>query len=141
MKIVDKAREEPGTASRFVVVGIINTLVGCGLMFALYNLAGWGYWPSSLTNYVLTSILSYVLNKKYTFRHSGDVKGSIIRFAINIGVCYLLAYGIAKPLMMHLLEGANQTVQENIAMFVGMVLFTVFNYLGQRLFAFRKMTK
>lgn len=138
MKITDRVQEEAGTASRFVIVGIINTLVGCGLMFALYNLAGWGYWPSSLTNYVLTSILSYVLNKKYTFRHSGDVKGSIIRFAINIGVCYLLAYGIAKPLMMHLLEGANQTVQENIAMFVGMVLFTVFNYLGQRLFAFRQ---
>lgn len=138
MKITDRVQEEAGTASRFVIVGIINTLVGCGLMFALYNLAGWGYWPSSLTNYVLTSILSYVLNKKYTFRHSGDVKGSIIRFAINIGVCYLLAYGIAKPLMMHLLEGANQTVQENIAMFVGMVLFTIFNYLGQRLFAFRK---
>lgn len=138
MKLADKAREEAGTASRFVVVGIINTLVGCGLMFALYNLAGWGYWPSSLTNYVLTSILSYVLNKKYTFRHSGDLKGSVIRFAITIGVCYVLAYGIAKPLMMHLLEGANQTVQENIAMFVGMVLFTVFNYLGQRLFAFRK---
>lgn len=138
MKITDRVQEEAGTASRFVIVGIINTLVGCGLMFALYNLAGWGYWPSSLTNYVLTSILSYILNKKYTFRHSGDVRGSIVRFAITIGVCYLLAYGIAKPLMMHLLEGANRTVQENIAMLAGMVMFTIFNFLGQRLFAFRK---
>ncbi|MDD4200388.1 MAG: GtrA family protein [Eubacteriales bacterium] len=138
MKIKDKAREEAGTASRFVIVGIINTLLGCGMMFALYNLAGWGYWPSSLTNYVFVSILSYILNKKYTFRHRGDIGGSILRFAITIGVCYLLAYGIARPVMMNLLEGANQRVQENIAMFVGMVLFTVFNYLGQRLFAFRQ---
>lgn len=138
MKGNDRAREEAGMISRFVVVGIINTLVGCGLMFALYNLAGWGYWPSSLANYILTSILSYILNKKYTFRHNGDVGGSALRFAINIGVCYLLAYGMAKPLMLQLLSDAGQAVQENTAMLVGMVLFTGFNYLGQRLFAFRK---
>ena len=61
-----------------------------------------------------------------------------MRFAINIAVCYLLAYGIAKPAISALLAGQGQKVQENVAMFAGMVLFTGFNYLGQRLFAFRE---
>ena len=121
---------------KFVIVGIINTIVGCGMMFALYNLAGCSYWFSSAANYVLTSILSFFLNKHFTFGHKGDVAGSALRFAINIAVCYLLAYGIAKPLVLAVMPG-SQKLQENVAMFVGMCLFTGFNYLGQRLFAFR----
>lgn len=130
--------KEAGYAKRFIIVGIINTLVGCAIMFGLYNLADCSYWLSSAANFVLTSILSYFLNKKYTFRHSGDVGGSALRFAINIAVCYILAFGIAKPLALWLLDGCSKSVQENIAMFAGLCFFTVFNYLGQRLFAFRK---
>ncbi|MBR0127856.1 MAG: GtrA family protein [Firmicutes bacterium] len=121
---------------RFIIVGIINTIVGCGVMFGLYNLFGCSYWVSSAANYVVGSILSYFLNKYYTFRHKGDMLGSAFRFVINIAVCYLLAYGIAKPLVLHFMPG-SQRLQENVAMFVGMCLFTGFNYLGQRLFAFR----
>ncbi|MDD6311077.1 MAG: GtrA family protein [Firmicutes bacterium] len=125
------------SVSRFIIVGIINTLVGTALMFGLYNLAGCSYWVSSALNYGLTSILSFFLNKYYTFKHRGDILGSAIRFAINIALCYLLAYGIAKPLTLYLVQG-SQVLQENIAMCVGMVLFVVLNYSGQRLFAFRK---
>lgn len=122
---------------KFIAVGIVNTLVGMAIMFGLYNLAGCSYWFSSAANYILTSILSYILNKKFTFRHEGDVKGSALRFALNIAVCYLLAYGIARPLTRLLLSGSSAKVRDNIAMAAGMVFFTGFNYLGQRFFAFR----
>ena len=32
---------------KFLIVGVINTLVGSGLMFLLYNLLGVSYWISS----------------------------------------------------------------------------------------------
>ena len=120
---------------RFIIVGIINTTVGMAIMFGLYNLAGCSYWVSSAANYILVSILSYYLNKYFTFGYKGDMLGSAFRFAINIAVCYLLAYGIAKPLVLAIMPG-SKTLQENVAMLVGMCLFTGFNYLGQRLFAF-----
>lgn len=126
---------------RFIIVGVINTLVGMAIMFGLYNLAGCSYWVSSAANYTLTSILNYVLNKRFTFRHGGDVAGSALRFAINIAVCYFLAYGIAKPLTCWIFSGSTPKIQCNIAMFVGMVFFTGFNYLGQRLFAFSSKPK
>ena len=53
---------------KFIVVGVINTLVGMAIMFGLYNLAHCSYWVSSAANYILTSILSYFLNKYFTFR-------------------------------------------------------------------------
>ena len=121
---------------KFVLVGIVNTLVGTAIMFGLYNLAGCSYWVSSAANYVIGSILSYVLNKKFTFQHRGQIAQSALRFAGNIAVCYLLAYGIAKPAARAFLADATQPVQENIAMLAGMILFTGFNYLGQRYFVF-----
>ena len=121
---------------KFILVGIVNTLVGTAIMFGLYNLAGCSYWVSSAANYVIGSILSYVLNKKFTFRHRGQIAQSALRFTGNIAACYLLAYGLAKPTVRAIRTGVTQQVQENIAMLAGMILFTGFNYLGQRYFVF-----
>jgi len=123
---------------RFIIVGIVNTLAGAAIMFGLYNIAGCSYWISSAANYLIASILSYVLNKKFTFRHSGQIAASSIRFAINIAVCYLIAYGAAQPLMGSMLENSSTAVRENAAMLVGMCIFTGLNYIGQRMFVFRE---
>lgn len=123
---------------KFIIVGVINTLVGTAIMFGLYNLAGCSYWVSSASNYLLTSILSYVLNKHFTFQNTQKGWKPILRFSLNIAVCYVLAYAIAKPFVLWTLQSQSKAIRENIAMFAGMVLFTGFNYLGQRFFAFRE---
>ena len=123
---------------KFLIVGIVNTIVGMTIMFGLYNFLGVSYWVSSATNYILTSILSFFLNKYFTFGKKGHTIQEAVRFTINILVCYLLAYGIAKPLTLFLLSSQTQKIQENIAMFVGMCFFTILNYFGQRFFAFQE---
>ena len=124
--------------AKFLVVGVINTLVGTAIMFGLYNLAHCSYWVSSAANYILTSILSFFLNKYFTFGSKEKSAAEVLRFAVNIAVCYLLAYGIAKPLCLAALAGASAAVRDNVSMFVGMCLFTGFNYIGQRFFAFKQ---
>ena len=126
------------TLTRFVLVGVVNTLFGMAIMFVLYNVFGVSYWWSSAANYFFGSILSFILNKQFTFKHKGHLVGSAFKFVICIVVCYVVAYGVAKPLMTHLLKGSSITVQENVAMLVGAVLFTALNYLGQRFFAFKE---
>lgn len=123
---------------KFIIVGVINTLVGMAIMLGLYNWAGCSYWVSSAANYILTSILSYFLNKYFTFQNKEKSLRQVLRFIINIAVCYLLAYGIAKPLTLAVLAGFGEKVQTNVAMLVGMCLFTALNYIGQRLFAFKE---
>ena len=123
---------------RFIIVGCINTAVGTAIMFGLYNLASCSYWVSSAANYILTSILSFFLNKYFTFQNKEHSWKQVLRFAVNMAVCYILAYGIAKPAVMYVMSGAGQKIQENAAMLAGMCLFTGFNYLGQRLFAFKE---
>ena len=123
---------------KFILVGLLNTLVGSAIMFGLYNLADCSYWFSSAVNYVLTSILSFFLNKYFTFKNKENSFAQIIRFVLNIAVCYVVAYGIAKPLVSIMLTSASVSLRENISMLVGMCLFTGFNYLGQRFFAFKE---
>jgi len=125
------------TFMKFVMVGFINTIVGTTIMFVFYNIFHLSYWVSSASNYFFGSICSYILNKHFTFQHHEKGWSSLLRFTINIFVCYLLAYGIAKPVIMWIFSDSNQTIQENVSMSLGMVLFVIFNYLGQRFFAFK----
>ena len=125
------------TMVKFLLVGVVNTLVGAGTMFLLYNLAHCSYWISSAANYVVGGIVSFFLNKYFTFQNKDWSWGQVGKFIVSVSVCYLLAYGLAKPLALHLLAGQSQSIQENVAMLVGMCLYTALNYLGQRFFAFK----
>ena len=123
---------------RFIGVGLVNTAVGSAIMFGLYNLAGCSYWLSSAVNYTLTSILSYFLNKHFTFRRHGGGLAQPLRFAVNIAVCYLLAYSAAQPAVNCLLAGLGEKLRGNLSLLAGMCIFTALNYLGQRFFVFRQ---
>lgn len=125
------------TALKFLLVGVVNTLVGAGIMFVLYNFAGLSYWFSSAANYVVGGVVSFFLNKYFTFKNKGWSWHQVWRFILNLMICYILAYSIAQPLVGVILSGAGQKLRDNIAMLAGMGLYTVFNYFGQRFFAFK----
>ena len=133
-KIIDR------TTGKFILVGIVNTIVGTGVMFVAYNVLNLNYWISSASNYVAGSIVSYFLNKYFTFRNKERSVKQLLIFVLNITVCYLAAYGVAKPLIFHVLSSASVTVRDNCAMLTGMCLFVGLNYLGQRFVVFRKET-
>ena len=104
---------------KFLLVGVLNTLVGNGLMFLLYNLAGFSYWPATGLSYALASVMSYFLNRYFTFKYQGSGWGTALRFALNIAVCYGLAYGLAKPLVRLIFSGLSKKWAENLAMLAG----------------------
>lgn len=127
------------TFLKFIIVGIINTAVGAGVMFALYNIFNCSYWISSIMNYVVGSVVSFFLNKYFTFKSKAFSLREVVYFIINIAVCFFIAYGAAKPFTMYLLSEYSVSVQENTAMFIGMVLFTGLNYLAQRFIVFKSL--
>lgn len=126
------------TVIKFLLVGIVNTLVGTAVMFLLYNLAGCPYWPSVCANYLCGGVVSYFLNKYFTFQNKERSWAQVGRFVVTVAVCMLIAYGLAKPAVRWALSGVGEKIQENVAMLVGMVLYTGLNYFGQRFFAFKK---
>ena len=125
---------------KFLFVGGLNTLLGMAIMFGLYNLAGFGYWSSTAVSYIAASVFSFFMNRNFTFGDKSSPGLPALKFAANIAVCYLLAFSLAKPLILFLLNSMNlsQKATDNIAMFAGMAMFTGFNYIGQRYFVFRR---
>lgn len=126
--------------SRFVVVGIMNTLIGMAAMFVAYNVFHLGYWLSSACDYIIGSIFSYFANKYFTFKSEKKSVTEVIRFVINIVVCYFMAYGVAQPMMNLFLGNMELSVAvfEQLSMILGMCIFIVLNYFGQKLFVFKK---
>lgn len=126
------------TTWRFLLVGCINTLFGTSIMFLAYNVLGLSYWLSSASNYFFGSILSYFLNKYFTFQKKDKSIGDILPFALNITIYYYITYGLSKPLVANLFSSLSVSMKDNGAMLVGMCLFVGLNYLGQRYFVFQK---
>ncbi len=141
----------------FGMVGVINTLMGWAIMAVLYNFIHMNYWISTGISYFIGSVFSYHANSKLTFKVENKDKWLPWRFAVNIIVCYLVAFSVARPSVKYILSlqsiasivnhiaeilGVEPAViVDNIAMVFGMGLFIILNFFGQKFFVFRKREK
>ena len=123
---------------RFLLVGVGNTLLSMILMFLLEGL---GYWPSTAIAYVAGATMSFFLNRYFTFHSEEDFWRSLGKFIVNVVVCYVVGYGLAK-LLVPIPEEPYYAIPviwyERASKLLGMCLYTLLNYFGQRFFAFRK---
>jgi len=123
---------------KFLVAGIINTIVGYAIMFVMYNFFGFGYWVSSAVNYIGGGIVSFFINKHWTFSVRKWSLYMVIAFiAVNV-ISYFIAYKIAITVIYYALSGYPVKILDNIAMIAGMCIFSGLNYLGQRFIVFPK---
>ena len=75
------------TLLKFLLVGCANTLCSMCIMYLLYHLGHFGYWGSSAAAFVLASILSFFLNRSFTFQSRDNLWKTAARFSVNIAVC------------------------------------------------------
>jgi len=128
--------------TRFLLVGLLNTAVGLSATYILLNAARLGYWPSTLLGNGVGAVVSFVLNRSFTFRSEVHWLPGMVKFGLVIGICYVLAYSIGMEAVQWLLplvwERPGVRVIENMAVLCGMGLYTVLSYSGHRWFTFRK---
>lgn len=124
---------------KFLLVGVGNTLLSMAIEFGLYNLAGWDPVPSSAVAFLAGAVMSFFLNRYFTFKSQETLGRSAVKFALNVALLWTLTHPILQP---WLAERLRQIVSEqwanNGALVICMGLYTALNYFGQRFFAFRK---
>ena len=110
------------TAVRFAIVGLANTAVGFGVIMALqFGLRT----PPHLANaggYAVGFVLSFTLNRRFTFADQGPLGPTAVRFAIAAlaafalnqavlsGATHWLGHGGAAPVLAQAFAAVSYTV-------------------------------
>ena len=135
---------------KFILVGVLNTIIGEGVVLLLLHAFGWKYFSwgagaAAFAGVVVGSIVSYFLNKYFTFKNTEKGWKPVLRFTVNIAACMLVRV-IAATLVSEGCKAANLSMlgmsvndfAANMSWAVGACVFVGCNYIGQRFFAFKE---
>lgn len=132
------------TFIRFLMIGILNTLVGLSVMYFLLHIFQYSYWVSTFVGNCIGAIVSYFLNRKFTFKSNNTHIRSMIRFALVIGCCYFLAYYLGMRIIkdvLYFVDFHSQKLTNDLAVLTGTGLYTILNFLGQKHLVFNPIYK
>lgn len=115
--------------TRFLVVGLGNTLTGLAIIYAA-QAAGAGEIVANATGYTVGLALSFVLNRRWTFRHRGALFSALLRFAAVLAVAYVANLAVVLGAIWGL--GINSYIGQAL----GVPVYTVVSYIGSRWYAF-----
>jgi len=109
------------------VIGIINTIVGFSIIFALM-FYGVSATSSNIIGYVIGAIFSYFLNKKYTFKSKKHNKIQAIKFFTVLLISYCLNFITLQWLLTF--------TNPYLAQFISAVIYTLSSFLLAKFFVF-----
>lgn len=119
--------------SRFAAVGVINTLVGLGTIYAMKWLFGLHDAAANVIGYAAGLCVSFALNRNWTFGDRGRAGPAALRF---LGI-FCIAYPLNLLCVLGLIEGLG--VNAYVAQALGIPPYTTVFYLANRYFVFRKI--
>ncbi|MGY3316165.1 putative flippase GtrA [Peribacillus simplex] len=123
---------------RFLLVGMVNTGVGLSIMLFLMNVLELSYWFSTFFGNGMGAVTSFLLNRTFTFRSDIDWRRGVARFFCVILICYSAAYSLGQAIAGSLEASVHFSIQQNVAVLIGTIFYTVLNYIGQKYFVFKK---
>lgn len=117
--------------SRFIAVGIFNTLLGYSVIFSCSYLLGMSPEFSNAVGYTVGLILSYILNRYYTFNSRQSRRGEIIRF-LSI---FAFAYAVNFVVLLIMIYKLN--MHEIASQIIAGLFYTVMSYLMNKFYVFK----
>ncbi len=115
---------------RFLAVGVLNSAVGLALIYVFMAL-GNDYRGANAVGYAGGILVSFVINRSWTFADSGDWRKSFMAWLCVVGGAYaaqlLLVIGLHDRL----------GIDVRIAQALGVPAYTALTFLGARYFTFR----
>ncbi len=126
---------------RFLLVGVVNTLIGLSSIFFMMHLLGINYWGATFIGNTLGATVSYFLNRTFTFQSKVTISSSSVQFAIVIVSCYMFSYYAGDIIAGYVHQVVGLIILDNrdLAVFIGTGIYTITNYFGQKLIVFRKL--
>jgi putative flippase GtrA len=118
------------TFAKYVVVGLANTLCGLLIIYAMKFFAGASDVQANVVGYAAGLVISFLLNRSWTFQYGGSNARAFFRFAVVMMVAYALN-------LVTVLAAIKLGVNGYVAQAMGIVPYTAFGYLASKYIAFR----
>lgn len=118
-------------------------MIGFSSVLLLFNVCGFNYWVSSALGNTIAILMSFFLNRRFTFGSNTQIKKGIVRFMIVAMCSYLIAYPIGyfagyilKDILKDILK--NHVLIDNLSIIISSGLYTLIGFVGHRKFTFSK---
>jgi putative flippase GtrA len=136
-QIVENYLNRTNCFIRFLLTGFLNTCIGFSLILILLNIVGLSYWSSTFIGNSMGAIVSYILNKNFTFKSNVNNRRGITLFILVILGSYIISYRLSYTIIYksHLFNFG--IFKEEISVSIAAVIYTLSNYLGQKYITFR----
>jgi putative flippase GtrA len=118
------------TFVKYVTVGLANTLCGLLIIYAMKFFAGASDVQSNVVGYAAGVVISFLLNRSWTFEFDGSNAYAFLRFAVVMMIAYALNLATV-------LAAIRLGINAYVAQAIGIVPYTVFGYLASKYIAFR----
>lgn len=119
--------------TRFILVGIANTAVGYSTTLFLHYALSLSPLLANTGGYLIGGLLSYFLNRHFTFASKRRHREALPRFALTVALCFALN--------LFVLEQALTFAPLPIAQLLANIAYTVSFYLASRFLVFRIHSK
>lgn len=126
---------------RYLIVGVINTIVSWGAYYicivtVLDAQVAWMNAVANTISWVVGVVFGYVINRKFVFMsHESNILKEFLRFAGSRVSTWLL--DIVVMYLTVNVGGMNEMIAK---VFISSVLVTIANYIISKLFVFKKET-
>jgi putative flippase GtrA len=121
-----------GQLLRFSTVGAINTVVGLLSIWAAMYFLRLEPVAANLLGYTVGLLLSFVLNRAWTFADQGSLPRTMLRWLALAGVSYL------GNLLVVLVASRVAGVDPYLAQPLGIAAYTIMMFSGSRALVFRE---
>lgn len=118
--------------ARYGLVGLANTAVGLSAIYVAMHVLGWHYAAANVLGYGLGLAVSFLLNRRFTFRSPHAV-------AVREPLFFLLVFGAAYAIQVGALVLCVETLHVNrsVAQALAMAVYTAVGYAGNKFITFR----
>lgn len=115
---------------RFILVGIVNSGLGYGIIFACMYLAGLSPELSNAIGYMIALVASYFFHRSYTFRSTQQQRAEFIYFV----VVFLIAYCINLAALIVLVR--TLAVNAGVSQIISGCVYALASYLLNKHYVF-----
>lgn len=116
---------------KFVLIGILNTLIGYSIIFCLLYLFNVTYIVSNAVGYIVGLCVSFYLNKYYNFKSVSEKTNEFFRFCAS----FIVSFAINNISLIILIEWFD--LPKFIAIIIAGCMYTTTFYLLSRMYVFK----